>query len=78
MRTCVDLIKPASLRTPCCKHMAISESLPPPLQGRLVMRQRGNLRLLMNANLWPDMPAARMEGGKVGGGDGCRGGLAVC
>ncbi|KAL6768931.1 NUP50B [Auxenochlorella protothecoides x Auxenochlorella symbiontica] len=33
-------------------------------QGRLVMRQRGNLRLLMNANLWPDMPAARMEGGK--------------
>lgn len=36
-----------------------------PQQARLVMRQKGNLRLLMNANLWVDMPVAKMEGGKV-------------
>lgn len=34
-------------------------------QARLIMRQRGNLRLLMNANLWRDMPVSKMEGGKV-------------
>ncbi len=34
--------------------------------ARLVMRSKGNLRLLMNANLWPDMIVTKMEGGKVG------------
>jgi hypothetical protein len=34
-------------------------------QGRLVMRQKGNLRLLMNANLWPEMQLTPMDGGKV-------------
>ena len=29
------------------------------------MRQKGNLRLLMNANLWADMHVSKMEGGKV-------------
>jgi hypothetical protein len=44
----------------------ISGHLPPPLlQARLVMRQRGNLRLLLNANLWADMQVTKMEGGKV-------------
>ncbi|PSC76436.1 nuclear pore complex NUP50A [Micractinium conductrix] len=33
-------------------------------QGRLVMRQKGNLRLLMNANLWGEMQVSKMEGGK--------------
>lgn len=33
-------------------------------QGRLVMRQKGNLRLLMNANLWAEMQVTKMEGGK--------------
>lgn len=32
-------------------------------QGRIIMRQRGNLRLLLNANLWPDMAVNRMDGG---------------
>lgn len=46
-------------------------SPPPPLgapcsgQARLVMRQKGNLRLLMNANLWGEMQVSKMEGGKV-------------
>lgn len=34
-------------------------------QGRLVMRQKGNLRLLLNANLWPEMQVTRMDGGVV-------------
>lgn len=29
------------------------------------MRQKGNLRLLMNANLWAEMQVSKMEGGKV-------------
>jgi len=29
-----------------------------------VMRQRGNLRLLLNANLWPEMAVNEMDGGK--------------
>ncbi|KAL0054625.1 hypothetical protein WJX82_000112 [Trebouxia sp. C0006] len=33
-------------------------------QARLVMRQRGNFRLLLNANLWPHMPVSMMDGGK--------------
>ncbi|KAK9830926.1 hypothetical protein WJX81_006430 [Elliptochloris bilobata] len=33
-------------------------------QARLVMRQRGNLRLLLNANLWPEMKVTLMDGGK--------------
>jgi hypothetical protein len=32
-------------------------------QARLVMRQRGNLRLLLNANLWDDMAVSVMDGG---------------
>ena len=28
------------------------------------MRQRGNLRLLLNANLWPEMAVNEMDGGK--------------
>ena len=34
-------------------------------RARLVMRQRGNLGVLMNANLWPEMQVTKMEGGKV-------------
>lgn len=34
-------------------------------QARLVMRQRGNFRLLLNANLWPQMPVSMMDGNKV-------------
>lgn len=34
-------------------------------QARLVMRSKGNLRLLLNANLWPDMKITLMDGGKV-------------
>lgn len=30
-----------------------------------MMRQKGNLRLLMNANLWAEMQVSKMEGGKV-------------
>jgi RanBP1 domain len=33
--------------------------------ARMVMRQRGNLRLLLNAALWPEMPVNVMDGGKV-------------
>uniref|UniRef100_A0A7S1T254 RanBD1 domain-containing protein n=1 Tax=Tetraselmis chuii TaxID=63592 RepID=A0A7S1T254_9CHLO len=33
-------------------------------QARFVMRQRGNLRLLMNANLWSGINIAIMDGGK--------------
>ena len=29
-----------------------------------MMRQRGNLRLLLNANLWPEMAVNEMDGGK--------------
>jgi len=32
--------------------------------ARFVMRQRGNHRLLMNANLWPEMKVTPMDGGK--------------
>lgn len=45
--------------TPCA-HVARSG------QARLVMRQKGNLRLLLNANLWAEMQVSKMEGGKVG------------
>lgn len=31
-------------------------------QGRIVMRQKGNLRVLLNANLWPDMALTLMDG----------------
>jgi len=34
-------------------------------QARVVMRQKGNLRLLLNANLWPEMQVTRMDGGSV-------------
>lgn len=43
-----------------CAHVARSG------QARLVMRQKGNLRLLLNANLWAEMQVSKMEGGKVG------------
>ena len=33
--------------------------------GRLVMRSRGNLRLLLNAPLWPQMVLTPMESAKV-------------
>ena len=33
--------------------------------ARFVMRQRGYLRLLMNAYLWPEMKVTPMDGGKV-------------
>jgi hypothetical protein len=39
------------------------------------MRQKGNLRLLMNANLWGEMQVSKMEGGKVSEG-GC--GVLCC
>lgn len=31
-------------------------------QGRIVMRQKGNLRVLLNANLWADMVLTLMDG----------------
>ena len=31
-------------------------------QARIIMRQRGNLRLLLNANLWEDMAVNVMDG----------------
>ena len=34
-------------------------------QARLVMRSKGQLRLLMNANLWPEIKVTPMDGGKV-------------
>ena len=34
--------------------------------ARFVMRQKGHHRLLMNANLWAEMKATPMDGGKVG------------
>jgi Ran-binding protein 3 len=34
-------------------------------QARVVMRQKGNLRLLLNGNLWPQMQLTRLEGGAV-------------
>lgn len=43
------------LTTACCGY--------PAGQARLVMRQRGNLRLLLNANLWADMAVNIMDGG---------------
>jgi Ran-binding protein 3 len=33
--------------------------------ARMVMRQKGNLRLLLNANLWAEMQLTVMEGGSV-------------
>ncbi len=33
--------------------------------ARFVMRQKGQHRLLMNANLWAEMKATPMDGGKV-------------
>ena len=33
--------------------------------ARFVMRQKGHHRLLMNANLWAEMKATPMDGGKV-------------
>ena len=56
---------PIASRASGCLRCA---ALPLPLQARLVMRQRGNLRLLLNANLWADMQVTKMEGGKVGAG----------
>lgn len=35
-------------------------------KARLVMRQRGNLRLLLNANIFPLFKLTPMDGGKVG------------
>lgn len=34
-------------------------------KARLVMRQRGNLRLLLNANIFPLFKLTPMDGGKV-------------
>jgi len=34
-------------------------------RARLVMRARGNLRLLLNGNLWPEMKVTLMDGGKA-------------
>jgi len=46
------------------------------------MRQKGNLRLLLNANLWAEMQVSKMEGGKVrqcvnGGGEVGMGGVGI-
>ena len=35
--------------------------------ARLIMRNRGNFRLLLNANIWPGMTVTPMDGGKVAG-----------
>lgn len=37
---------------------------PATTQARMVMRQRGNLKLLMNARLYPGMATSKMVGGK--------------
>jgi Ran-binding protein 3 len=34
-------------------------------QARIIMRSKGNFRLLLNANLWPEMKVTPMDGGKV-------------
>ena len=34
-------------------------------RARLVMRQKGNLRLLLNAALWPQMQFTLMDGGQA-------------
>lgn len=52
--------------------------LPESRQARLIMRQRGNLRLLMNANLWREMPVSKMDGGKVRSGGGWVGAGGLC
>jgi Ran-binding protein 3 len=41
-------------------------------QCRVVMRQKGNLRLLLNGNLWPQMQITRLEGGAVSAASGRR------
>ncbi len=33
--------------------------------ARLIMRNKGNFRLLLNASIWPGMKVTPMEGGKV-------------
>ncbi len=33
--------------------------------ARLIMRNKGNFRLLLNACIWPGMKVTPMEGGKV-------------
>lgn len=57
--------------TLCLLRLLIVMALPCPAaacapQARLVMRQRGNLRLLLNANLWAEMHVTKLDGGKVG------------
>ena len=34
-------------------------------KARLIMRNKGNFRLLLNANIWPGMKVTPMDGGKV-------------
>ena len=34
-------------------------------KARLIMRNKGNFRLLLNASIWPGMKVTPMEGGKV-------------
>ena len=34
--------------------------------ARLIMRNKGNFRLLLNASIWPGMKVTPMDGGKVG------------
>lgn len=35
-------------------------------KARLIMRNKGNFRLLLNASIWPGMKVTPMDGGKVG------------
>ena len=35
-------------------------------EARLIMRNKGNFRLLLNASIWPGMKVTPMDGGKVG------------
>ncbi len=39
--------------------------------ARLIMRNRGNFRLLLNANIWPGMKVTPMDSGKVAGSQLC-------
>ena len=71
----LTLPPPSSLPARLPAPAACPASVPCSGQARLVMRQKGNLRLLMNANLWGEMQVSKMEGGKVSEG-GC--GVLCC
>ena len=61
--TLYEFTPPQSWRERGKGEMRINKG--PDRPARFVLRQRGQHRLLMNANLWPEMKVTRMDGGKV-------------